>query len=76
MITLSSFILSIIFFLKLQNSNFLDFIPLIGLYAVSAFKIMPSFSRILVHYQNIHYSSGVFQNFYDIFIYNKNKKKK
>ena len=76
MITLSSFILAIIFFLKSQNSNFLDFIPLIGLYAVSAFKIMPSFTRILVHYQNIHYSSGVFQNFYDIFISNKNKKKK
>lgn len=74
MITLSTFILAIIFVSKLQDNNFLDFIPLIGLYAASAFKIMPSFSRILVHYQNINYATVVFQSFYDVFISNKNNK--
>ena len=38
--------------------NYSNILPLIGLYAAIAFRIIPSFTRILVHLNNIKFSKA------------------
>jgi ATP-binding cassette, subfamily B, bacterial PglK len=38
--------------------NYSDILPLLGLYAAIAFRIVPSFTRILVHLNNIKFSKA------------------
>ena len=38
--------------------NYSNILPLIGLYAAIAFRIVPSFTRILVHLNNIKFSKA------------------
>lgn len=64
-ITVSSFLILIIIYSLIDSNNqVIDFLPLIGLYAASAFKLMPSFNRTLVQFQNLNFSLEVFRNYY------------
>ena len=82
-ITVSSFLILIIIYSLIDSNNqVIDFLPLIGLYAASAFKLMPSFNRTLVQFQNLNFSLEVFRNYYkflksykDIREINQNSKK-
>jgi ATP-binding cassette, subfamily B, bacterial PglK len=52
-------IIFLIFIFKFQYGsivNYSDILPLLGLYAAIAFRIVPSFTRILVHLNNIKFS--------------------
>lgn len=75
-VTVSSFLLLITIFSLMENNNqVIGYLPLIGLYAASAFKLMPSFNRMLVQFQNLNYSSEVFKNYLN-FLKTKQKVKK
>lgn len=75
-VTVSSFLLLITIFSLIENNNqVIGYLPLIGLYAASAFKLMPSFNRMLVQFQNLNYSSEVFKNYLN-FLKTKQKVKK
>ena len=41
-----------------EIKNYSEILPLLGLYAAIAFRIVPSFSRILVHLNNIKFSNA------------------
>lgn len=72
-VTVSSFLVLIIIFSLMENNNqVIGYLPLIGLYAASAFKLMPSFNRMLVQFQNLNYTSEVFKNYFNFL--KKNKK--
>ncbi len=75
-VTVSSFLVLIIIFSIMENNNqVIGYLPLIGLYAASAFKLMPSFNRMLVQFQNLNYSSEVFKNYFNFLKINKKVKK-
>ena len=58
-----------------NNNQVIGYLPLIGLYAASAFKLMPSFNRMLVQFQNLNYSSEVFKNYFNFLKITKKVKK-
>ena len=75
-VTVSSFLVLIIIFSIMENNNqVIGYLPLIGLYAASAFKLMPSFNRMLVQFQNLNYSSEVFKNYFNFLKITKKVKK-
>jgi len=49
----------------LQGRAIASFIPVLGLFAAAAFRLMPSVNRILTSIQNLRYSISVINNLYN-----------
>ena len=47
-----------------EIKNYSEILPLLGLYAAIAFRVVPSFSRIIVHLNNIKYSTASVDTIY------------
>ena len=50
------------FLINYSDAKFINYVPLIGIYALSAFKLMPSFNRILINYNTTKFTRKVFMN--------------
>ena len=61
-LTIAAFLFFSFFLINYSDSKFISFVPLIGIYALSAFKLMPSFNRILVNYNTTKFTRKVFMN--------------
>jgi len=58
----------IVCFKVMSDDNFEVFIPVIGTFAIGAFKILPSFSKISSRINNVVYYIECIKNCYDMFI--------
>ena len=61
-ITIGVFIIFTYFIINSTNTFLIDYIALIGLYALSAFKMMPSFNRILINFNTVKFTKKIFLN--------------
>jgi ABC-type multidrug transport system fused ATPase/permease subunit len=61
-ITIGVFIIFTYFIINSTNAFLIDYIALIGLYALSAFKMMPSFNRILINFNTVKFTKKIFLN--------------
>ena len=59
-IGLSSLLLALV----LQNANFNNLIPILGLFAFAVFRIMPSINRILSQFTSLRFSDSVIDELY------------
>ena len=64
-LTISLFLLFTHLLINYSNLLLLNYVPLIGIYALSAFKLMPSFNRILINYNTLKFTKKVFSNMYN-----------
>lgn len=64
-LTIGLFLLFTHLVINYSNLLLLNYVPLIGIYALSAFKLMPSFNRILINYNMLKFSKKVFFNMYN-----------
>lgn len=64
LLTIGTFIFLIQIFYHAANTSFAIYIPLIGLYALSAFKLMPSFNRIIINLNTVKFTQEVFSNMF------------
>lgn len=64
---------TIIFYLSRQNISYSYLLPLIALYIAIAFRVVPSFSRLLIHLNNIKYSIKSVGIIYDQLKFASNK---
>jgi ABC-type bacteriocin/lantibiotic exporter with double-glycine peptidase domain len=71
--TLIVIFVTIIFYFLRQNVGFSSLLPLFALYAAIAFRVVPSFSRLLIHLNNLKYSIKSVEIIYDELKFASNK---
>ena len=64
-VTISFFLLFSYLLINSSNLLLLNYVPLIGIYALSAFKLMPSFNRILINYNTLKFTKKIFSNMHN-----------
>ena len=71
--TLIVIFVTIIFYFLRQNVGFSSLLPLFALYGAIAFRVVPSFSRLLIHLNNLKYSIKSVEIIYDELKFASNK---
>jgi ABC-type bacteriocin/lantibiotic exporter with double-glycine peptidase domain len=71
--TLIFIFVTIIFYLLKQNAGYSSLLPLFALYVAIAFRVVPSFSRLLIHLNNLKYSIKSVEIIYDELKFDSNK---